>query len=148
MPTKPNNKRLIDEISKHIAFLGYSADVVEPNKQGWVPMILAKQPEKIEFVILQVSPLRAWCQANFTTVKQLEPGMSDFTNEINKEFLVSRLFFEEVGEDRLIALRVRAIYSGVYNKEAFGQFWDSLQSDVQKLLNLDREKKVFYRSEV
>jgi hypothetical protein len=88
-------------------------------------------------------PNRVWFQANLTTEKTLAVGMSDFVNEIAKDLTVSKLFYDVV--DGLVVLRLRAIYTGLYDRETFGQFWDSVQYDLQKLYSFDGERKVFIK---
>lgn len=138
--------RTIDQIADHLELLGYKVEKKEPQKVEEKYMLLVDHPTKVKFVVLELSPNIILFQANLNTEKKFAPGMGDFANDVNKNLLISKLFFDAM--DGLVVLRVRSIYTGEYAKDTFGQFWDALQNDLQQLFTLDAKAQIFSNKQI
>jgi hypothetical protein len=133
--------RTIDQIADHLELLGYSTERKGPQKAGEKYMVLVDHPTKVKFVALEFSPNIIWFQANLNTEKKVVVEMSDFANELNRNFLISKLFYDAV--EGLAVIRFRAVYTGAYAKDIFGQFWEAIQNDLQQLFTLDGKARIF-----
>ena len=123
---------LAEPFTQHLEFLGYKVD--QPNASGW-QMACHERRWNI-FIGPHEIATRVFGQLvagqSFGDEKEL---FFEELNRINDDAVVAR-FSAIRDEDGDIIVRVRARYSGLYDRCAFGAFMDAWHDDIDLLRRL------------
>lgn len=131
----------LKQMANHLEFLGYQIEKLEATKEDKRETVFAGHPNNLNFTLLEAYPGFIILRALMSTKKPPSPEIDAFLNDINKSFVISKIYREI--ENNIIYLRIESIYTGDYIKELFGRFMDINIREHNQLRSLDNFIKLF-----
>lgn len=139
---KPKMNENVEKICNHLEFLGYQLEKTKAKKANEKDFVLARHSQKNSVFILILSPNILLFKISLTTGKKHVPVMDAFINEANKVLIFAKMYYEIDKETQEVVVRLEALYTSDYKKEAFGEFFESFNFDVNprlyKIPNFDK----------
>ncbi len=130
--------KTLKQIADHLEFLGYKIEKLEmPNDRE---LIAARHEIHNNYLFHEVLAGVTLFQVSLSTGKKKDKKMDEVVNIANKNFLISRFYFDV--EDDLVVLRIEAVYMGDYSKEAFARFEEQFKREQSQLIQFE-EFKIF-----
>lgn len=132
---------ILDKIKTHLEFLGY--EVTEPKKESEEAQdrLLARHPEKPNYLVLQMLPFALLFTATYSIEKGTAKEWDSVINEANQQAGLSRIYYN-VDEKKEITLVFEGVFIGEYSRELFGQYFERLQREPGLTLQLKSVQKL------
>lgn len=130
--------KILKQIADHLEFLGYKIEKLEMSNNREI--IAARHEIHNNYLFHEVLAGVTLFQVSLTTSKKKDKNMDEVVNIANKNFLISRFYFDV--EDDLVVLRIEAVYMGDYSKESFARFEEQFEKEQSQLIQFE-EFKIF-----
>lgn len=132
------------DVSSHLEFLGYKIEIRESDKKEGKIILLALHDQRNNVLLVSSSPNLLFLRIHLNSTKKWSDEISDYVNNANKVLNCARVFYEV--EDGSISVVFETVYTGPYSKEAFGQFFDLYNNDVNMFSRVgDNFDKLFIK---
>jgi len=112
----------LKQIANHLEFLGYEIHRNELTEKDKRESLFVNHPDNLNLTILEMLPNFIIFRTLMATEKKPSAKIDAFLNDMNKNFLISKIYREV--EDNKVYLRIESVYIGDYVKDIFGRFID------------------------